>query len=71
MTVGRGGSVDTVRAAAADLELVEQARQAVLAAEAHLTEVVREVVDRRALTVEQVAHALGIGRSGLYKRLAR
>ena len=62
---------DTVRVAAEDLALVKRASHVAQVAEAHLTQIVREVLDRepRAVTAEQVADVLGISRRGLYKRL--
>jgi hypothetical protein len=65
------GGADALRAAAADLDRIAQARLAARSAELHLTEIVREVLDRqpRTVTAEQVAAALGITRRGLYKRL--
>ena len=62
---------DDLRAAAADLELIAQAVAARDAAEEHLTEVTRQVRDRRRVTVEQIAAALGMTRRGVYARLAR
>lgn len=61
---------DALRAAAADLDRVAAAHAAALAADAHLTETVRDVLDRRLVTVEQVAQVLGVHRRTVYKRLA-
>jgi transcriptional regulator of acetoin/glycerol metabolism len=61
---------DALRAAAADLDLIAQAHAAALAADEHLTATVRDVLDRRLVTVEQVAQVLGVHRRTIYKRLA-
>ncbi len=71
MAAGRGGGADTLRAAAADLELIAAAREAVAVAETHLAEIVREVKERRLVTVDQIGEALGVNRRSVYKRLAR
>lgn len=64
-------NVHDLRAAVADLELIAAAREAAAAAEAHLTEIVREVKARRLVTVDQIGEALGVDRRSVYKRLAR
>ena len=61
---------DALRAAAADLDLIAQAHAAAQAADEHLTATVRDVLDRRLVTVEQVAQVLGVHRRTIYKRLA-
>lgn len=64
------GSADRHRSAAADLDLIVQARDAAAAAEEHLDGVIREVRTRRQVTIGEMATALGIGERGVYKRLA-
>lgn len=61
---------DALRAAAADLDRIAQAHAAAQAADEHLTATVRDVLDRRLVTVEQVAQVLGVHRRTVYKRLA-